>query len=148
MLSQSARYASMRGKRACNANARGRLTFAARQPIDLIEIKEIIVVLRAALNGGAQACHPSKFSPVWYICEFTRRRNTRRIFSHPCEYTTHPLIVSHLAEFPETLCHKASLLDRGAIPKRLCKAASIRRPSERATRCSLVAKSLRCDWLR
>lgn len=113
----------MRGKRACNANARGRLIFATWLPIDLIEIKEIIVRIRAALNGRASV---SSVQILFVIYANSHDRTSTRYtedFLASIETRTHPLIVSHLAEFPETLGRKASLLDRGATPKRLCKAA-------------------------
>lgn len=50
MLSQSALSVGN------NANARGRLIFVARLPIDLIEIKEIIMI-RAAFNERASPVH-------------------------------------------------------------------------------------------
>lgn len=128
----------MRGKRACNANARGRLIFAARLPIDLIEIKEIIVVIRAALNGRASVSPVQILARTYANSHDRTRTKIHERFSRiyiQARNTTHPLIVSHLAEFPAMLDRKASLLDRRATPKRLC--SSIRCPSEQC----LVSRS-------
>lgn len=70
--------------------------------------------------------------------ERTRPREIHGGFSriYSSAYTTRPLIVSHLAEFPETLGREASLFDRETIQEAL-RSGSIRCPSDRC----LVSRS-------